>query len=208
MSTPLAGERRGHVTRAQYPCACMDGRAQRQGGNPGAGYACTCPCAPRTVCVDGLSHNIACGLRGDVRATEGCRTRLRVSSLQPCQTALPEAAPHDLPEGLPYPILRRLSSTRRRRAAPRSAGLPDRVTSRSTSRGKEEGHATVRASRRLQMSRRRCAPLDPLGWCAEQRRAAPPGARPFPPCGRRPGESGAPVTALRLGPSAPRFVTP
>jgi hypothetical protein len=180
LSTPSAGGRRGHVTRAPHPCPCLDGRAERQGVRPGAGYACPCPWAPHTVCVGGLSHNVACGLGGAVRATEGCRTQRRVSSLQPCQTALP-AAPQNLPEVLPYPILRRLSSTRRRRTAPRSAGLPDLVASRFTPHGKEEGHATMRVSRCPRMSRRRCAPLDPLGWCAEQRRAAPPGARPLSP---------------------------
>ena len=43
----------------------------------------------------------------------------------------PRPAPQDLPEALPYPTLRPLSSTRQRRAALRSAGLPDLMTSRS-----------------------------------------------------------------------------
>jgi len=46
----------------------------------------------------------------------------------------PRPSPRDLPEVVPYPILGRLSSTRQRRAAPRSAGLPDLVTSRSIRR--------------------------------------------------------------------------
>src|SRR5262247_4785798 len=46
----------------------------------------------------------------------------------------PRPAPQDLPEALPYPILRPLSSTRQRRAAPRAAGLPALVTSRATQR--------------------------------------------------------------------------
>src|SRR5262249_8265366 len=97
MSTPSAGERRGHVTRAQHTCPCMDGLAERQGFRHGAGYSCTCPCAPRTVCVGCLSHNVACGLGGDVHAAEGCLTRLRVPSPQPFQTALPEAVPPGSP---------------------------------------------------------------------------------------------------------------
>jgi hypothetical protein len=156
------------------------------------------------MCVGGLSHNVMCGLGGDVRAAEGCLTRLRVPSPQPFQTALPDA-PQNLPRVLPYPILRRLSSTRRRRAAPRSAGLPDLVTSRATPRGKEEGHATMRVSRRLHMSRRRCAPLDPLGCCAAKRRTAPPGARPLSP--REDGDRGGHVADLHFTPMCATLLT-
>jgi len=45
------------------------------------------------LALTGRSHNVACGLGGDVRATEGCLTRLRVPSPQPFQTTLPEAVP-------------------------------------------------------------------------------------------------------------------
>ena len=78
-----------------------------------------------------LSHNVACGLGGDVRATEGCLTRLRGPSPSLARPPFPRPAPQDLPEVLPYPILRRLSSTRHRRAAPRAAGLPALMPSRS-----------------------------------------------------------------------------
>jgi hypothetical protein len=181
MSTPSAGERRGYVTRAQHTCPGIDGlesarvSAMAQGTRAPA-HVRHAPCTwVASATTSRVVSEATCAQRRGV--SHGCACNPPSLSRPP----FPRPSPQDLPEVLPYPILGRLSSTRQRRAAPRSAGLPDLVTSRSTPRGKEEGHATVRASRRLRMPRRRCAPLHPLGCCAEKRRAAPPGARPPSP---------------------------
>jgi hypothetical protein len=76
------------------------------------------------------AHAIVRGLRSDVRAAEGCLTPLSVCN-PVCNRApsslptspFPRPSPQGTPEARPSPILRRLSSTSQRRAAPRSAVL-------------------------------------------------------------------------------------
>jgi hypothetical protein len=97
--------------------------------------SCTCPCAPSNVRLGCLSHDVAHGLVGDVRAavshtSERLQSRLQSRPLQPSQVALPAAVPQGTPEALPYPILRRVSRPRGdalRRAPGRAGGLPRRA---------------------------------------------------------------------------------
>ena len=113
-----ADSRRHHPSRGDPP----DPPPSAARGRPAA--ACPGSCSPSKVRLGRFS-----GLGGDVRAVKGCFTPLSVCNpvcISPpriSQPPVPRPSPQGTPEALPYPILRRLSSTSQSRAAPRYAML-------------------------------------------------------------------------------------
>jgi hypothetical protein len=63
------------------------------------------------------AHDVARGLRGDVRAVKECLTPLNVCN-PVCNLSPHLPAPQGPPEALAYPILRRMSSPSQSRAVP------------------------------------------------------------------------------------------
>ena len=68
-----------------------------------------------------VDSEATCAQRRDVSPSDAVAILFAIGHLQPSSVARPEAVPQDTAEALPYPILRRLSSTSAGGAAPRAA---------------------------------------------------------------------------------------